>query len=82
MPDSDSYPQWFVLLGYVAQSVMWVSYKYISECGPLVAVDPHNCCLVLHLYDELVTVFSIQAASPAILGPVFHPDWKNGCCSV
>jgi DNA damage-binding protein 1 len=50
----------------------WNVLGTLSECGPLVTVDPHNRCVVLHLYDGLVTVFPIQAASPAILGPVFH----------
>ena len=31
-----------------------------AECGPLVAVDPHNRCVLLHLYDGLLTVFPIQ----------------------
>ena len=31
-----------------------------AESGPLVAVDPHARCVVLHLYDGLLTVFPIQ----------------------
>ena len=33
-----------------------------AECGPLVAVDPHNRCVMLHLYDGLLTIFPIQHA--------------------
>jgi hypothetical protein len=31
-----------------------------AECGPLVSVDPHHRCILLHLYDGLLTVFPIQ----------------------
>jgi DNA damage-binding protein 1 len=32
----------------------------LAECGPLVSVDPHHRCIVLHLYDGLLTIFPIQ----------------------
>lgn len=57
----------------------WTVLGTLSECGPLVTVDPHMRCLVLHLYDGLVTIFpilprpAVSRSSPHnILGPVFH----------
>lgn len=56
----------------------WAVLGTLSECGPLVAVDPHMRCIALHLYDGLVTIFPILPPSRAalnhqkILGPVFH----------
>ncbi|CAJ1931101.1 unnamed protein product [Cylindrotheca closterium] len=48
----------------------------LADTGPLVAVDPHNRCIVMHLYDGLITIFPILAAvAPTqknVLGPVFH----------
>lgn len=38
-----------------------------SESGPLVAVDPHSRCLVVHVVDGLVTIFPLVATS-SILG--------------
>jgi len=55
-----------------------------SECGPLVTIDPYSRCIVLHVYDGLVTVFPIRNATVTaagggragrdenFLGPVFH----------
>jgi DNA damage-binding protein 1 len=31
-----------------------------AESGPLVAVDPHNRCIVLHIYNGLLTIFPIH----------------------
>ena len=56
----------------------WNVLGNLSECGPLVAVDPHSRCIVLHLYDGLLSVFPILTRQMAggrqnhILGPVFH----------
>lgn len=62
----------------------WNTLGQISECGPLVTVDPYSRCIVLHLYDGLVTVFPIRNATVVaagggragrdskFLGPVFH----------
>ncbi|KAL3933161.1 MAG: hypothetical protein SGBAC_010515, partial [Bacillariaceae sp.] len=35
----------------------------LADTGPLVAVDPHNRCIAMHLYDGLVTIFPILQAS-------------------
>lgn len=62
----------------------WNQLGQLSECGPLVTVDPYSRCIVLHLYDGLVTVFPIRNATVVaagggratrdekFLGPVFH----------
>lgn len=55
----------------------WNQLGQLSECGPLVTVDPYSRCIVLHLYDGLVTVFPIRNATMGrpndkFLGPVFH----------
>jgi DNA damage-binding protein 1 len=54
----------------------WNVLGSISDCGPLVAMDPHGRCIAMHLYDGLVTVFPInnndQSPSASVLGPVFH----------
>lgn len=59
----------------------WAVLGSLSECGPLVTVDPHMRCIVLHLFDGLVSVFPILPPLPKssrsnvsnkILGPVFH----------
>eukprot|EP00980_Cylindrotheca_fusiformis_P029024 scaffold22701_cov123-Cylindrotheca_fusiformis.AAC.3 len=62
----------------------WNVLGAFSECGPLVAVDPHNRCVAMHLYDGLVTIFpiinntsnNISSSKPppgaSVLGPVFH----------
>lgn len=62
----------------------WNTLGQISECGPLVTVDPYSRCIILHLYDGLVTVFPIRNAAVVaagggknggdgkFLGPVFH----------
>ena len=62
----------------------WNQLGQLSECGPLVALDPYSRCILLHLYDGLVTVFPIRNATvicpggenidrfEKILGPVFH----------
>ena len=53
----------------------WNFMGTLSECGPLVAVDPHSRCIVLHLYDGLVTIFPINlhhGSNNNLLGPVFH----------
>lgn len=48
----------------------------LADTGPLVAVDPHNRCIAMHLYDGLMTIFPILPASSgakkSVLGPVFH----------
>jgi DNA damage-binding protein 1 len=62
----------------------WNQLGQLSECGPLVTIDPYSRCIVLHLYDGLVTVFPIRNATVVaagggragrdekFLGPVFH----------
>jgi DNA damage-binding protein 1 len=57
----------------------WNVLGAVSECGPLVAVDPHNRCIAMHLYDGLVTIFPINNnnnnnnnQTNSVLGPVFH----------
>eukprot|EP00934_Nitzschia_sp_Nitz4_P007930 Nitzschia sp. Nitz4//scaffold17_size182527//65374//69935//NITZ4_001847-RA/size182527-processed-gene-0.49-mRNA-1//-1//CDS//3329539319//7920//frame0 len=50
----------------------WSTLGDPSECGLLVTVDPHMRCIVLHLYDGLVTVFPIEPDNPKLLGPLFH----------
>lgn len=62
----------------------WNVLGTLSECGPFVAVDPHSRCLILHLYDGLVTIFPIlnrpggaagrnsTNSNNTILGQVFH----------
>ncbi|OEU20889.1 CPSF_A-domain-containing protein, partial [Fragilariopsis cylindrus CCMP1102] len=49
----------------------WNTLGQISECGPLVTIDPYSRCIVLHLYDGLVTVFPIRNATVVAAG-VFH----------
>mmetsp|Transcript_10401 Transcript_10401/g.26164 ORF Transcript_10401/g.26164 Transcript_10401/m.26164 type:complete len:1472 (+) Transcript_10401:265-4680(+) len=51
----------------------WNQLGQLSEAGPLVTVDPYSRCIVLHLYDGLVTVFPIRSTpDKKFLGPVFH----------
>ena len=53
----------------------WNVMGSMSECGPLLAVDPHNRCIALHLYDGLVSIFPLRTSistTGTILGPVFH----------
>jgi DNA damage-binding protein 1 len=54
----------------------WNQLGSMAECGPIVTVDPHSRCIVLHLYDGLVTVFPVLRSSGTsrmkLLGPVFH----------
>ncbi|KAL3919428.1 MAG: hypothetical protein SGILL_003758, partial [Bacillariaceae sp.] len=51
----------------------WNMLGTLSECGPLVAVDPHSRCLILHLYDGIVTVFPIMNGRDTnMLGSVWH----------
>jgi DNA damage-binding protein 1 len=51
----------------------WNMLGTLAECGPLVTVDPHSRCIVLHLYDGLISVFPIMnGRSTNMIGPVFH----------
>lgn len=72
-PDLPNYSQTFAS-GSLKDE--WNVLGALSECGPLVAVDPHNRCIAMHLYDGLVTIFPISnnhvSQSNSVLGPVFH----------
>jgi len=55
----------------------WNQLGQLSEAGPLVTIDPYSRCIVLHLYDGLVTVFPIRnnnsnSLGEKFLGSVFH----------
>ncbi|KAG7357385.1 mono-functional DNA-alkylating methyl methanesulfonate [Nitzschia inconspicua] len=52
----------------------WNMLGSFADRGPILTVDPHSRCLVLHLYDGLVTVFPILNGRDGtnMLGPVWH----------
>ena len=69
---TSSYSQQYNLETYCSGHLREDVVGTLSECGPLVTVDPHDRCIVLHLQDGLVTVFPILGTGSMMLGPAFY----------